>query len=112
MARIEQYRGYVRDLINYFASIKPSQGAIDMEAVTDLEHDHYQVISVGWDKNNKRVHHSIMHIDIRNNKIWIQENNTDVDIATQLVERGVAKEDIVLAFHPPYIRPYTGFGVN
>jgi hypothetical protein len=29
-----------------------------------------------------------------------------------LLARGVPKEDIVLAFHPPYKRPYTGFAVN
>jgi hypothetical protein len=29
-----------------------------------------------------------------------------------LVALGVPKEDIVLAFHAPYKRPYTGFGVG
>lgn len=36
---------------------------------------------------------------------------TDVDLAQELVELGVAKEDIVLGLQPPYKRPYTGFGV-
>lgn len=112
MDRVSDYRTYVTDLINYYASIKPANGDFDMQAVTDRDHDHYQVMIVGWDRNNKRVHDCIIHIDIKDNKLWIQENTTDVDIANKLVERGVPKDDIVLAFHPPYKRPYTGFAVN
>jgi XisI protein len=36
---------------------------------------------------------------------------TDTDIAQQLVEMGVPKQDIVLGLHPPDKRPYTGYGV-
>jgi hypothetical protein len=51
-------------------------------------------------------------IDIKGSKVWIQANNTDLDIAADLVTAGVPKEDIVLAFHAPYKRPYTGFAVG
>ncbi|MFN8486591.1 MAG: XisI protein [Caldilineaceae bacterium] len=111
MAQLELYQRYITDLVNKYASYKPSNGDIDMEAITDHEHGHYEVMSVGWDED-ERVHACIIHIDIKNNKIWIQENRTDVDIAEELMERGVSKEDIVLGLHPPYIRPYTGFAVN
>nr|WP_272819427.1 element excision factor XisI family protein [Scytonema hofmannii] len=30
-------------------------------------------MSVGWNKNN-RVYRPIMHLDIKNEKIWIQQN--------------------------------------
>jgi hypothetical protein len=33
----------------------------------------------------------------------------DVGIANELVDMGVPKEDIVLAYHAPYKRKYTGF---
>jgi hypothetical protein len=52
-----------------------------------------------------------MHLDIKDGKIWIQRNMTEMDIAAELVEKGVAREDIVLGLHPPYKRPYTGYGV-
>jgi hypothetical protein len=53
-----------------------------------------------------------MHIDIKNGKIWIQHHGTEVGDANELVELGVPKEDIVLAYHAPYQRQYTGFAVN
>jgi len=50
-------------------------------------------------------------LDIKDGKIWIQRNLTEVDLALQLLEMGVSKEDIVLGLHPTYKRPYTGYGV-
>ncbi len=51
-------------------------------------------------------------MDIKNGKIWIQHDGTKDGVADDLVELGVPKEDIVLAFHPPYKRKYTGFAEN
>lgn len=36
--------------------------------------------------------------------IWTEEG-----IANELLRKGVPKEDIVLAFHPPDVRKYTEF---
>jgi XisI protein len=52
-----------------------------------------------------------MHFDIKAGQVWIQQNMTDVDVAEELVEMGVLKEDIVLGLPPAYKRPYTGYGV-
>ena len=53
----------------------------------------------------------MFHLDIKNGKIWIQRNQTDRQIADELVEMGVPKEDIVLGIQPSYAREHTGFGV-
>jgi XisI protein len=44
-------------------------------------------------------------------KIWVQQNMTDVDVGQELVDMGVSKQEIILGLHPPYKRPYTGYGV-
>jgi|GEM_PF-5935416 hypothetical protein len=44
-------------------------------------------------------------------QIWLQQNTTDIDVGQELLEFGIPKEDIVLGLHPPYKRPYTGYGV-
>ncbi|PSB58833.1 XisI protein [Chamaesiphon polymorphus CCALA 037] len=48
---------------------------------------------------------------MKENRIWIQQNTTDIDLALELVEMGVPKSDIILGLHPPYKRPHTGYGV-
>ena len=59
----------------------------------------------------KRVYNCFIHLDIKDNKIWIQRNMTEADLAQDLMAMGVVKEDIVLGLHPPYKRPLTGYAV-
>ncbi|MEH1785276.1 element excision factor XisI family protein [Nostoc sp.] len=44
-------------------------------------------------------------------EVWIQSDNTENGIANELVQAGIPKEDIVLEFHEPNVRKYTGFAV-
>lgn len=54
----------------------------------------------------------ILHLDIRNGKIWLQHNGTENDIAAELVEMGAAKSDIVIGFHSPFKRQFTEYAVS
>ncbi|MBD2326716.1 XisI protein [Alkalinema sp. FACHB-956] len=81
------------------------------ELITDREHDHYQLVNVGW-QNDRRIYGCVLHLDILNNKIWIQHNGTEFDIAHELVEAGIDKQDIVLGFHSPFKRQFTGFAIH
>jgi hypothetical protein len=111
MDQLDRYRAIVRRLIEDYASCKPAYGDIRTEAVVDSEHDHYEVIQVGWN-GNRRVHGSIIHIDIRAGKVWIEYNGTDAHIAEELVAAGIPKDDIVLGFQPADLRPLTGYAVG
>ena len=55
------------------------------EAVVDREHDHYELLHVGWD-GPRRVHGSVFHIDIRDGKIWVQYDGTDRPVAEELLD--------------------------
>ena len=108
MDKIAAYRKYIKNLIAEYGQYKPSSGDVDVECIFDAEHDHYLLANVGW-QDQRRILSCFLHIDIKNGKIWIQHNGTEDDIAQELVNFGVPKEDIVLAFHAPYKRPYTGY---
>src|SRR5438270_11335794 len=111
MDQLDRYREIVRRLIEEYSSYKPAYGDIRTEAVVDREHDHYEVMQVGWDKH-RRVHGSIIHIDIRDGKVWIEHNGTDKRIGEELVAAGIPRQDIVLGFQPPDLRPHTEYGVG
>ncbi len=53
-----------------------------------------------------------MHLDIKGEKIWIQFNATEVEIAQELVEMGVPKQDIVVGRPSPFMRQFTEFAVS
>jgi hypothetical protein len=111
MAGITKYRQIIEEILNWYGSFQPNRGEeFERQVLFDREHDHYQVIDVGWDYPT-RIHSVLLHLDIKDSKIWVQADNTDPGVVDRLIEHGVPKEDIVLAFHAPYKRPYTGFAV-
>lgn len=109
MERLEQYRQCIRKLLTEQATIAQANPDIECQLIFDAEHDHYQLLDVGWE-GLKRIYNCFIHLDIKNGKIWIQRNMTEIDIGQKLVDMGVPKEEIVLGLHPPYKRPYTGYG--
>lgn len=74
----------------------------------DEARDTYALLRFGWTKKG-RVRAVTIFARIDEGKIWIEEDWTEDGIATELLELGVPKEDIVLAFHPPEMRQYTEF---
>lgn len=111
MARIEEYRAQVQQVLREYASYKPSYGDIEGQTVFDTQDDHSEVVHVGW-HNDRRVHGCGLHMDIKEGKIWIQHDGTKIGIAKELLAAGVPKEDSVLAFHAPDKRQFTGFAVQ
>jgi len=83
---------------------------VENKLFCDIIRDHYQLMWVGW-KGLERIYYTVLHFDIKDGKIWLQHNATDTDVGQELMEMGVAQEDIVLGLHPPYKRPYIGYGV-
>jgi len=110
MDKLEHYRQCIRNLLNEEATTTEGNPDIECQIIFDVEHDHYQLLDVGWD-DLKRIYSCFIHLDIKNDKIWIQRNMTEMDIGQKLVEMGVSKEDIFLGLHPLYKRPYTCYGV-
>jgi len=110
MDKLAEYREIVKKLIFQYATHKPYHGKIEVEAIIDNERNLYEVVHVGWD-GVRRVHGSVVHIDISGEKIWIQYDDTEEGIVTDLIDEGVSKNDIVLGFRHPKVRQYTGFAV-
>ena len=111
MARLADYPGYIEEILKHYGEYLPAYGEVEVETVFDREQQHYQLITVGWNKD-LRIWGCIVHIDIKDQKIWIQHDGTEEGVANLLVEKCVPRQDIVLAFHAPYKRQYTGFAVS
>ena len=111
MDTIVHYRQVIKELIHSYAQYKPALGDIQIEVIIDESNDHYELIHAGW-HDAYRIHGSVIHIDIRNGKIWIQHDGTEAGIANELVKAGIPHKQIVLAFKHPDIRPHTDFATH
>jgi hypothetical protein len=111
MDKVARHAQAIRSLLEEYAAIKKSVTPdVRTEVVMDSERHHYQLLSIGWHK--QRFNYVVaFHFDIIGEKIWIQQNNTDVMVADELMERGVAQSDIVLGFVSPKARAFSEFAV-
>jgi XisI protein len=118
MERLEQYRQAIQTLLFSYASpvstpsheTHPDDSGIETQVICDRDRDHYQLVSLGW-QGHRRFYSCLMHLDIKDGKIWIQRNQSDRLIAQELVALGVPPEDIILGLQPEYARPDTDYGV-
>ena len=109
MDRLSKYREIVKNLIRDYARHKPAVGEVEIETIFDESHDHYELMYSGWHKR-RRIHGCVIHVDIREGKIVVQHDGTESGIAQELLEAGVEREHIVLAFHSPELRKkYTDY---
>jgi hypothetical protein len=111
MDKLDRYRELVQQIIREYGAYRPSYGDVEFEEVADQKRDHYQLLSVGWN-GQQRIHGCLLHIDIKGGKIWIQHDGTEEGVANRLVKAGVPKQDIVLAFQSPFKRQFTEFAVG
>jgi len=110
MDKLEDYRKIIRQILGSYLNISYANANILNRAAFDSQTDQYLIISEGWDEK-QHLHSCLIHIEIIHSKVWIQCDNTENGIANELVEAGIPKEDIVLGFHEPNVRQYTGFAV-
>jgi hypothetical protein len=113
MDKLSCYQDLIKQgLTDYVNLLHKSAAQLPFESVLvfDDEHCQYLLRELGWTKQG-RIRQTRLHVALKNGKIWIEEDWTEDGIATYFLEQNVPREDIVLGFQPPEMRPYTEFAV-
>jgi hypothetical protein len=110
MERLETYRQIIRETLQPYVEIRYANVNVRNRAAFDPENDQYIILSEGWD-DKRHLHGCLIHIEIINGKVWVQQDGTEDGITDDLVAAGIPKTDIVLGFQEPAVRPYTGFAI-
>jgi len=76
MDKLTRYRHLIEEVLREYSQYRPSYGQVEVEQIIDPVHDHYQLLTVGWN-DYRRIHGTLFHIDIKDEKIWIQYDGTD-----------------------------------
>ena len=99
METVSRYRQAITRVISDLAEAS-ARDDVEVLPLFDAAHDNYLLIDAGW-REIERIHHIIAHLRIRNGKVWVEADNTDAEIVQQLLDAGISKAEIVLAFHSP-----------
>ncbi|AOY79974.1 XisI protein [Moorena producens JHB] len=109
MDRLKRYRQIVQEVVREYHQLNKKSGStIESALVFDEVQDQYLLLLMGWHKD-ERIKSVMIHIRLKDDKIWIEEDWTEDGVATDLLQKGILREEIVLAFHPPHVRQYTEF---
>ena len=117
MDKLEYYRRTIETLLTeyYEMTVKGEKDRDDAETehrlAFDEEREQYLWFRSGWD-GKQRIRHFIMYLQIKNGKIWVEEDGTNLCVVDDLLAAGISKSDIVLGFHNPYKRKFTEFAVG
>jgi RimJ/RimL family protein N-acetyltransferase len=112
MDKLTEYPQLIKRILSEYIELSNRRNPPDIETfmIVYEARGHYIWMNLGW-QNGERFTGMTVYVRIRDNRFWIEEDWTEEGIATDLVRAGVAKEDIVLAFHEPKMRHYTDFAV-
>ena len=111
MATAESDRQLIERILVEYTKVPYSRSEVRLQTVFDRDQDHYLLILIGWE-GVRRVHGCLVHVDIINGKFWIQRDGTEYSIAQELLDAGVPKDRIVLAFRSLEKRRLTEFAVT
>jgi hypothetical protein len=106
-----QYGDVVEKVLQDYADFLGSDDQIQVELVFDRERGRYLLVETGW-QNGYRIYGTLLHIDLIDDKLWIQHDGTEEGIAGELVAAGIPKEHIVLGFRSLEQRKHTEFAIS
>jgi hypothetical protein len=110
MDRLEQYRTIIEQTLHEYIQIPYAYGDIESKVISYRTNDEYLVVNVGWD-GVRRIHGCLIHIELRDGKVWVQRDGTEDGIAELLVQAGIPKEHIVLGFQSHERRRHSGYAL-
>jgi hypothetical protein len=91
------HRQIVKDVILHYAALRPSHGDIRLDHIFDEVHDRYALVQVGWDRG-RRVRGLLLYVTLDGDRICIEYDGMECGITDDLIQRGIAEEQIDLAY--------------
>jgi hypothetical protein len=109
MDKTIKYKKAIVQLFQEYDQFWGQSGGLENRIIVDAKKQAYLFLTFGWQHAERYTHLLCFHLEVKGGKVWIYENNTEALIADELIEKGIAREDIVLGFVSPQARSYTGF---
>ena len=97
LEKVTKYRKVLQEIVERYAQMPRRSEQVPLVPICDTVHDNYLLMRVGWD-NTGRAHHTLFHFRLKDGKVWVEHDGIEHGITNDLLEAGIAPQDIVLAF--------------
>jgi len=104
MDRIKKYKKITQqELVSWTKESSSDMPDIEYQLIENKNQTQFILLALGW--HNDIYHHDLLiHIQIKKNQIWIQEDNTGTGISKILQEKGIPRNEIIHGFEEPFLR--------
>jgi hypothetical protein len=106
IAKVDRYREWVKRFLLGQSDAQRTDDVVTVPIFDEIR-DQYLVLCYGW-RGQERVYWVLLHLEIREGQIWVQRNQTEVDVEAELMALGVAEGDLVRGLVPPDYRALAG----
>jgi hypothetical protein len=110
MARVKNYESIILNILRKYLEVEFLGTEVTLQLIVDKENKHYQIVMMGW-QNNEFFHDCPIHLDIIDEKIWIQQNMSEWDFGALLEKEKVPKSDIILGYLSPATRAFSDYAI-
>lgn len=112
MDKIKKYQEVLKKELEYQASIPFANAPkLESQVIIDEAKKHFMLMVIGWNKETYK-HYALFHFELKGEKIWVHQNNSNIDLAAFFTENDIPKSDIVLGFLMPEERELSDYGVG
>ncbi|WP_371357317.1 element excision factor XisI family protein [Hydrocoleum sp. CS-953] len=66
-------------MLEKYAQFQSENKEVENQLFFDRIRNHYQLMRVGW-KNLERIYYTVLHFDLKDGKIWLQQNATESNV--------------------------------
>jgi hypothetical protein len=111
MDKLTKYQQIVSGIVTEISKKLSANKTFESLLSIDNQHGQYLVLSDGWE-GIERNYGMLVHIEVKSDcKVWLRYDGTDLEIGQELLDKGVQSSDLVLAFHSPQMRKYSGYAI-
>lgn len=114
MDKLENYRATIEKILSGYYELAIAESSSsqiqDDRLAFDRQRDEYLWFRWGWE-GDRRIQYITIYLRINNDKVWVEEDATNLCVVDDLLEAGIPKSDIVLGFQPPSKRALTEFAI-
>lgn len=103
METIKTYSDAIQQILTEYAEYMSTDDLLQVETLFDTKRHHYQIVVLGW-QNNKRVYHNLIHLDIIDGQIWVQNNNTQFTFVEDFNRFNIPRKDVINGLIPAHRR--------
>ena len=114
MDKLEKYQNIIKKILTEYYEMTNNQTSkkcefeVSERLAIDETRDQYIWFRFGWD-DKKQIQHIIIYLCIKNGKVWVEEDATNLCVVDDLLSTVIPQSDIILGFQHPSKRSLTEF---